>query len=62
MEVPGLGVKLELQLEACVTATATLNLSHICHLHRSRWELWILNLLSEARDPTQIPMDSMLGS
>ena len=32
MEVPRLGVKLELQLPAYTTATAMQNLSHICDL------------------------------
>ena len=32
MEVPGLGVKLELQLQACPTAIAALELSCICDL------------------------------
>ena len=33
MEVPGLGVKLELQLQACTIATAMPDLSHTCDLH-----------------------------
>ena len=33
MEVPGLGVGLELQLLAYTTAIATWDLSHICDLH-----------------------------
>ena len=33
MEVPRLGVKLELQLLAYTTATAMQNLSHFCKLH-----------------------------
>ena len=32
MEVPGLGVKLELQLPAYITAMAALDPSHICNL------------------------------
>ena len=52
MEVPRLGVELELQLLAYATATATPDLSCVCDLyHRSR-ECRILNLLSEARDQT----------
>ena len=35
MEVPRLGVKSQLQLWAYTTATAMLDLSHICDLHRS---------------------------
>ena len=37
---------------ACVTATATLNLSHICDPWCSLWQHQILNLLSQARDWT----------
>ena len=33
MEIPRLGVKSELQLQAYTTATAMLDLSHICDLH-----------------------------
>ena len=50
MEVPGLGVKLELKLLAYATAIATLDLSHIINLYHSLWQGWILNPLSEARD------------
>ena len=46
MEVPGLGVK----LEAYTTATATLDLSHICDLCCSWQQHRVLNPLSEARD------------
>ena len=35
VEVPGLGVESELQLQACTTATATWDLSRISHLHHS---------------------------
>ena len=56
MEVPRLGVKLELQLPAYTTATATWDLSHICNLDHSSWQCWILNPLSEARDQTCILM------
>ena len=53
MEVPRLGVKSELQLPAYdVTATATLHPSLICDLYHSSPPHWILNPLSEARDPT----------
>ena len=55
MKVPRLGVELELQLLA--TATATWDLSRICHLHHSSWQRWILNPLSESRDRTCILMD-----
>ena len=33
VEIPGLGVELELQLLAYTTATAAWDLSHICDLH-----------------------------
>ena len=50
MEVPRLGVHLELQLLAYTTATATSDLSHVCKLHHSSQQRQILNPLSEARD------------
>ena len=53
MEVSGLGVKLELQLLACATATAMPDLSHICDLHHSSQQRQILNPMSEARDRTR---------
>ena len=58
MEVPSLGVELELQLLAYTTATATWNLSHVCNLHHSSWQCWILNPLREARDGTGDLMDT----
>ena len=58
MEVPGLGVKLELEPLAYTTATATQNLSHICNLHHSSRQSWILNPLSEATDRICILMDT----
>ena len=42
-EVPRLGVKLELQLPAYTTATATPDPSRACDLHHSSWQRWILN-------------------
>ena len=50
IEVPRLGITSELQLPAYTTATATWDLSHVCHLHHSSWQHWILNPLIEARD------------
>ena len=50
MEVPGLGIELELQLPAYTTATATQDPSCICDLHHSQRRCWILHPLSEARD------------
>ena len=52
MEVPRLGVQLELQLLAYTTATATPGLSRVCDLHHSSQEPQILNPLSKARDQT----------
>ena len=49
MEVPRLGVKSELQLPICTTATATRDLTHICDLYHSSQQRRILNPLSEAR-------------
>ena len=60
-EVPKLGVKLELQLLAYTTTTATAmpDPSHIYYLHCSLWQRQILNPLSEARDQTRILMDTV---
>ena len=52
MEVPRLGVELELLLPAYTTATAMPNLSHICELHHSSRQWQILNPLSKARNWT----------
>ena len=42
MEVPRLGVQSELQLPAYATATTMRDSSHICDLHHSSWQHWIL--------------------
>ena len=55
MEVPRLGVELELQLPA--TAIAMPDLSHVCYLHHSSRQCQIPDPLSEARDRTRILMD-----
>ena len=52
-DLPRLGVKLELQLLACATATATSDLNHIFDLRRSSLQRWILNPLSKARERGQ---------
>ena len=54
IEVPRLGVKveLELQLPAYATAMATQHSSLIYDLRHSLWQHQILNLLSEARHRT----------
>ena len=62
IEVPRLGVESELQQLAYTTATAMLDLSHICDVHHSSWQRWILNPLSEVRDQTHICMDTMSDS
>ena len=61
MEAPGLGVELELQLPAYSTTTATPDPSHICNLHHSSRQCWILNPLTEARDWTHVLMDTSQG-
>ena len=58
MEVPRLGVKLELELLAYTTAIAKGELSGIFDLYHSSQQRWILNLLSKARDRTYVPMDA----
>ena len=52
MEIPRQGVESELLLPAYITATATRDPSHICDLHHSSQQHWILNPLSEARNRT----------
>ena len=58
MEVPRLGVQLELQLPVYTTATATQDLICVCDLHQSPRQCWVLNPLSGARDQTHIFMDT----
>ena len=58
MEVPRLVIKSELQLLAYPTATATRDLSHICNLHHSSRQCWILNPLSRSRHQTCVLMDT----
>ena len=50
MEVPGIGVKSELPLQAYAMATGTPDPSQICDLLGSIQQHWILSPLSEARD------------
>ena len=52
MEVPRLGVQLDLQPPAYTTVAATSDPSHVCKLHHSSRQCQILNPLSEARDRT----------
>ena len=56
MEVPRLGVELQLQLLASATGTAAPDMNLICDLHH--WQHQILNPLSKARDQTFILMDA----
>ena len=58
MEVPRLGVESELELPAYTTATATWNPSHVCDLHHSSQQRWILNPLIEVKDQSCILMDT----
>ena len=58
MEIPRLGIKLELQLPAYITATATLYLSCICNLRPGLWWHRILNPLSEARNQNNVLKDT----
>ena len=57
MEVPRLGVDLELQLPAYTTARATQNLSQICVLYHSSQQSRTLNPRSRARNQTCVLMD-----
>ena len=52
MEVPRLGVELELQLLTYTTATATCDLNHVCDLPHTSLQCQILNPISEARNQT----------
>ena len=61
MEVPRLGVKLELQLQAYTTDIATPDPSHVCNSCCSLWQCQILDLMSKARDRTHILMDTSLA-
>ena len=58
MEVPRLGVELELQLPAYTTATSLQDPSFVCHLYHSSWKSQILHPPSEARDGACILMDT----
>ena len=58
MEVPRLGVESELQLLAYTAAIAMQDLSCVCSLHQTSQQLWILNPLSKARDPTWVLIDA----
>jgi len=57
MEVPRLGVELELQPLAYTTATAMPDPSRICYLHHSSQPHQTLNALSKAGDRTHVLRD-----
>ena len=56
VEVPRLGVELELQLPAFATATATPYPRLVCNLYHSSQQYQILNPLSKTRDRTHVLM------
>ena len=60
MGIPGLEVKLELQLPAytAATATSTQDPSCICELRHNLWQHWILNPLRKVRDGVWILTDT----
>jgi len=58
MEVPRLGVELELQLLTYATAIAMPDLGCVFSLHHSSGQCWILNPLSGTRDQACILMDA----
>ena len=58
MEVPRLGVELEVHLQAYTTATAMSDRSCVCEIHRSMRPCRILNPLSRARDRTLVLVDT----
>ena len=62
MEVPGLEVELELQLEAYATAISTLDLSCIHNLCCRLQQSWTLTTVSEARNRTHILTETMCSA
>ena len=58
VEVPRTGVESELKLLAYATVTATQDSSCICKLQHSLCQCWFPHPLSEARDWTNILMDT----
>lgn len=59
MEILRLGVELELQLPAYPTAKAMWDLSHLCDLHHSSQQCWVLIPLSGARDGITEPQQEL---
>ena len=62
MEIPGLGVELELQEQAYTTAMVMLNPSCICDLYRCLQQWQIPNSMNKVRDQTHILTDITLDS
>ena len=58
MEVPRLGVELELQQLAYAIATATQDLCYVCNLHLSSQQCWFLDPLSKVRDSAYILVEA----
>ena len=58
MQVPGIGVKLELKLPAYATAIAARDPGRIFDLRRNLRPHWILKPLSEARDRNSILVET----
>ena len=58
MDVPRLGVELELQTLAYTTAPVTWDLSHVFDPQNSSQQCWILNPLSKARNQTCLLTDT----
>ena len=50
IEVPRLGVELELQLLACTTDTETQDPSYVYNLYHNSRPQWIFNPMSKAKD------------
>ena len=62
MEIPGIGVKSELQLPAFNTATPMPEMSYIHDLRCSLQQCQILSLPSDARDGAHILKEIISGS
>ena len=60
MEIPRIGVELELQMPAYATVTATRDPSCISNLYHSSQQCWIPDPLNKAMDWTCILMDTSL--
>ena len=58
MEIPRLGIQLELWLPAYTTVTAMRDLSQVCKLYHSSQQRQILDPRSKTRDRTRILKDS----